>query len=199
MAYWHQLRAEHDAVMVGVGTVLADDPRLTVRHATGRDPLRVVVDSRLRTPLDAAVLAGEMARGTLLATTAAASSDAITAARATGATVVVLPTGGDGRVDLVALLAALAERGITTIMVEGGAQVITALLRLRLANRMVVCVAPKIMGAGTEAVGDLHVRTLNALLQLEDVQVLRFGVDIVFDGRIVYPSGDATIAIELDL
>lgn len=185
--YAHQLRAEHDAIMVGVGTVLADNPRLTVRHVAGRDPLRVVVDSALRTPTVAAVLADGAAAGTLLAVTPRAPAERVAAAQALGATVLQLPADEDGRVNLGALAQALAARGVRSVMVEGGAALITALLRARLADRVAVCVTPSIMGAGIEAVDDLGIRELAGLVRLADVRVLPFGADVVFDGRLVYP------------
>src|ERR1051325_4939875 len=87
----HRLRAEHDAILVGIGTVLADDPQLNVRLASGRDPLRVVVDSRLRTPLTARVLATGAARHTLIATTLQADRAARQAIEQLGAQIVALP------------------------------------------------------------------------------------------------------------
>lgn len=182
----HELRARHDAIMVGVGTVCRDDPRLTVRLVPGCDPLRVVVDSALRTPLSAAVLAGAAATGTILAVTGHAPSARRAAVEALGATVLCLPGDDDGRVDLAALLAALAARGIGTVMVEGGAQLITSLLRARLVDRLVVTIAPTILGAGIEAVGDLGIRDLATALRLEETQVSHYGPDIVVDGRITY-------------
>lgn len=188
--YAHQLRAQNAGIMVGVGTVLYDNPRLTVRHVAGRDPLRVIVDSRLRTPLDAAVLAEGAASGTLLAITEHAPADRRTAVAALGATVVELPGDAAGRVVLPALLAELHRRGIFTLMVEGGAALITALLRDRLVDRVAVCVAPRIMGAGREAIGDLGIDTLDALINLTDVQVHHFGVDLVIDGRVLYSTDE---------
>ena len=185
LRYWHQLRAEHHAVMVGIGTVLADNPRLTVRHVAGRDPWRVVVDSNLRTPPDALVLAGGAASGTIIATTEHAMDKHATF-EILGATVLPLPADAAGRVELKALLTALAQRGISSLMVEGGAQLVTALLRERLANRAVVCVAPRLMGAGTNALGDIGVRRLADMPALAGVQLLHFGEDVVFDGQIVY-------------
>jgi 5-amino-6-(5-phosphoribosylamino)uracil reductase/diaminohydroxyphosphoribosylaminopyrimidine deaminase/5-amino-6-(5-phosphoribosylamino)uracil reductase len=90
-------------------------------------------------------------------------------------------------VDLVALLAALHRRGVGSVLVEGGARVITALLQARLADRLVVCVAPKILGAGIEAVGDLGIRELARTLLITDTSVTPYGVDLVLDGRIEYP------------
>jgi riboflavin-specific deaminase-like protein len=184
----HELRATHDAILVGVGTVYKDDPRLTVRLAPGRDPLRVVVDSTLRTPLAAAVLAKGAAPGTVLAVTDRAPAARRNEVRALGATVLCLPTDAAGRVDLVALLAALHQRGVGSLLVEGGAGMITALLRARLVDRLVVCVAPKILGAGIEAVGDLGIRELTRALLMTDKSVTRYGVDLVLDSRIEYPG-----------
>jgi len=182
----HQLRAQHDAIMVGVGTVAKDNPRLTVRLAQGRDPQRVVVDSTLRTPLDAAVLANGAAPGTLVATTERAPREQIDVVRALGAEVLVLPANEQGQVNLVALLAALGARGVGSVMVEGGAQLITALLREHLVKRVAVCVAPNILGAGLEAVGDLGIRSLAHMLALHDVQIAQHGRDWIVSGDVVY-------------
>lgn len=188
LRFAHELRAAHDAILVGVGTVLADDPRLTVRLAPGRDPLRVVVDSALRTPLTAAVLRDGAARGTLVATLAGADPARWAALEALGATVLALPSGPRGGVDLAALLAALHGRGVASLMVEGGARIITALLRERLVDRLAVCVAPKILGAGIAAVGDLGIERLADAYVLHDVSVSACGADTIIEGRLGYPS-----------
>ena len=192
LCFAHALRAGHDAIMVGVGTVCRDDPRLTVRlvgvPSGSRDPLRVVVDSTLRTPLTAAVLADGAAAGTVLAVTERAPAERCDAARALAATVLRLPGDAGGRVDLVALLAALHERGVGSVMVEGGARLITALLRARLVDRLAVCIAPKILGAGIEAIGDLGVSDLARALLLCDRRVTAYGADLVIVGRFTYPE-----------
>lgn len=187
LAFTHALRAGHDAIMVGVGTVLQDNPRLTVRLAPGRDPLRVVVDGSLRTPEGNAVLAGGAAAGTIVACRVGAPSERAAALTALGAGVLALPAGPDGGVSLPALLDALGARGVTSVMVEGGARLITALLRGRLADRLAVTVAPKILGAGIEAVGDLGLARLADAYALRDASVTPYGADIVIDGRITYP------------
>ena len=182
----HELRAAHDAILVGVGTVCRDDPRLTVRLVPGRDPLRVVVDSTARTPVSAAVLADGAAAGTVLAVTNRAPSERRSAVEALGASVLCLPGDSDGWVDLAALLMELHTRGIGTLMVEGGARLITSLLRARLVDRLVVTVAPTILGAGIEAVGDLGSRDLADALKLEETRVSRYGRDLVVDGHVTY-------------
>jgi len=188
LRFSHELRARHDAIMVGVGTVCKDDPRLTVRLAAGRDPLRVVVDSTLRTPLVAAVLKEGAAPGTVLAVTDRAPAAKRNEVRTLGATVLCLPTSAAGRVDLVALLAALHQRGVGSVLVEGGAGMITAFLQARLVDQLVVSVAPKILGSGVEAVGDLGIRELGRALLMTDTSVTRYGVDLVLESRIEYPG-----------
>ncbi|MDQ3795460.1 MAG: RibD family protein, partial [Actinomycetota bacterium] len=174
----HELRATQDAIMVGVGMGYKDDPRLTVRLATGRDPLRVV-DSTLRTPLTAAVLTEGAAPSTVLAVSDRAPAAKRNEVCALGATVLCLPTNAAGRVDLVSLLPALHQQSVDSVLVvEGGAGMITALLRARLVDRLVVCVAPKILGAGIEAVGDLGIRELARTLLMTDTSVTRYGVDL---------------------
>lgn len=188
LVFAHRLRAQHDAIMVGVGTVLQDNPRLTVRLAQGRDPLRVVIDSTLRTPLDAAVLADGAAHGTLIATTERALAERVEAVRALGAAVLVLPAMDTAQVDLHALLGALRDRGIDSIMVEGGARLITALLRQQLADRVAVCVAPKILGAGIDAVGDLGIHALSKMITLRSVQIEQRGADFILTGDVMYST-----------
>ena len=188
LRFSHELRAEHEAIMVGAGTVCMDDPRLTVRLATGPNPQRVVVDSTLRTPLTAAVLADGAAPGTVFAVTDRAPTARLDRVRALGATVLCLPTNARGRVDLISLLTELHQRGVGSVLVEGGARMITALLRAGLVDRLAVCVAPKILGAGIEAVGDLGVRELARTLIVTDTSVTPYGQDLVLEGRVEYPG-----------
>ena len=189
LRFAHEMRATHDAVLVGAGTVCKDDPRLTVRHVAGTSPLRVVVDSTLRTPLKAAVLADDAAAGTVLAVTDRASAKRREEAVSLGATVLSLPSDLDGHVDLKALLEELTAVGVGSVMVEGGATLITSFLRAGLVDRLAVCVAPKILGNGIEAVGDLGIRELSRSLILADVAVEHYGVDLIFSGRVEYPDG----------
>jgi len=195
LRYSHEMRVKHDAIMVGAGTVCKDDPRLTVRLVAGQNPLRVVVDSTLRTPLTAAVLTEEAAPGTVLAVTKRAPAAKRDKVRALGATVLCLPADSGGRVNLVALLAVLHELGIGSLLVEGGSEIITALLRARLVDRLVVCVAPKILGAGIEAVGELDIRELTRSLIMTDTLVTPCGVDLILDSRVEYP-GTPAVTVE---
>lgn len=189
LRFAHELRAAHDAIIVGAGTACKDDPRLTVRYATGEDPLRVVVDSTLRTPFAAAVLANGAAKGTVLAVTGRAPEERCEGARALGATVLRLPEDEIGRVDLHALLSELRGMGVESAMVEGGAALITGFLRERLVRRLAVCIAPKILGSGIEAVGDLGIRDLAGSLMLTGTTIESCGVDLILDSRVEYPNG----------
>jgi len=188
LCFSHELRAANDAVMVGVGTVTRDDPRLTVRLAPGESPLRVVVDSSLRTPMDAAVLARGAAGGTVVAVNRRAPEDRCREAESLGATVLRLPSEPGGGVDLGALLSGLHAIGVGSVMVEGGAALITALLRGRLVDRLAVCIAPKILGAGIEAVGDLGIRDLSGAVALADPAFTPRGGDLLLTARVEYPS-----------
>jgi diaminohydroxyphosphoribosylaminopyrimidine deaminase / 5-amino-6-(5-phosphoribosylamino)uracil reductase len=189
LRFAHQLRAEHDAVAVGAGTACKDDPRLTVRLVPGDDPLRVVVDGSLRTPFSAAVLANGAAKGTVLAVTERAPHERCEKALSLGATVFKLPADERGRVNLRALLSELHSLGVHSLMVEGGAALITSFLCERLVDRLAVCIAPKILGRGIEAVGDLGIYDLTDSLILADTSVTPYGVDLVLDSRVEYPDG----------
>jgi riboflavin-specific deaminase-like protein len=181
----HRLRREHDAIMVGIGTVLADDPRLTVRLVKGRDPLRIVVDSRLRLPAEARMLTEGAMNNTLVATTEMADRKRVSEIQRLGAEVLILPLAvNDSRVDLRALLQEIGGRGIESVLVEGGSGLVTSLFAERLIDRLVVVIAPKIIGKGTEAIGDLRITRLRDAITFSEFKTRRSGPDIVFDGRI---------------
>ena len=157
----HTWRNEMDVVMVGAGTVIADDPRLTCRVAGGRDPLRVVVDGRLRIPLGARVLTKKAARGTVVATVNA-NPRKQAAIQARGAEVLALP-GRDGVFSLRRLLRRLAARGVNSVLLEGGATLAAAALRERVVDRLALFVAPKLIGGdGLAMIGSLGVRGMAA-------------------------------------
>ncbi|MBM4284096.1 MAG: RibD family protein [Deltaproteobacteria bacterium] len=141
----HALRAVHDAILVGIGTVLADNPRLTVRLVAGADPQPVVLDSRLRFPLYANLLQRN-GLAPWIATSPQAEAERRETLRRAGARLLLLPTGADGWIDLAALLSRLAELDVDSLMVEGGAQIITSFLASRLVDQVVVTIAPLLVG-----------------------------------------------------
>jgi 3,4-dihydroxy 2-butanone 4-phosphate synthase/GTP cyclohydrolase II len=178
----HELRAAHDAVLVGIGTVLADDPKLTVRLVPGDSPVRVVVDSQLRIPLDANVLATTDVR-TIIVTTPLASEERAAAIRGRGAEVLRVNADADGHVDLRDLLARLRADGIRSLLIEGGRGMITAALRECLVDRLTVCIAPKVIGEGIAAVGDLNIDRLRDAMTFERAGFIACGGDVVFYGE----------------
>ena len=183
----HQLRHRHDAVLVGAGTVLADDPRLTVRLEQGRDPVRLVLDSRLRIPLSSRVINLPSSAPTWIFTTPNHDRDKRRLLEARGAEVIVVPGSGP-RVDIRAMLEIVGQRGITSIMVEGGPTVNAAFLKHNLVDRLYLFLAPKIIG-GHEApgpVGGAGVEEVSSAQRIEGVEVTRVGEDWLFTG---YPKG----------
>lgn len=179
----HGLRASHAAVMVGSGTVIADDPRLTTRLVQGPSPVRIVVDSTLRLPPTAKVVT-DTETPTIIATTDRATHERRRRFANSGVDVLVLPPTRDGRVDLGALLSELGRRALDSVLVEGGAGLITALLREHRVRRLVVSIAPKIVGAGIEAVGDLDIVRLRDALAFRRASFSQVGPDVIFDGEL---------------
>ncbi len=180
----HALRARCDAIMVGIGTVLTDDPRLTVRLVPGTSPVRVVLDSDLSIPLDASVLDDEAA--TLIFTTERADEQKRRALQDMDVGVRVADAGPEG-VNLVAALETLRAMGVQSLLVEGGARLITSLLADALVDRMIVAIAPMVIGRGTEGVGDLGVGRISDGLPLRNRSVHLIDQDVMMawdvDGR----------------
>ena len=179
----HQLRTGHDAILVGIGTVLADDPRLTVRLVAGPDPQPIIVDSQLRLPLTARLLT-EHPRKPIVATTATADPRREAALQDAGAQVVRLPATGNGRVNLPALLDWLYQSGLHRLMVEGGANIITSFLAAQLVDRLVITVAPLLVG-GLNAVGNLNG---SGLPQLKNLHTQWLGKDMILSGDVRWPE-----------
>lgn len=183
----HVLRSTHDAVLVGIGTVLADDPQLTARIIGGRSPVRVVVDSQLRTPVTAKVLHG--GPRTIIATTERASAKREAALVAAGAEVWRFPAAG-GQVPLAALGLRLAEDSLLAVLVEGGGQIHAALLRDGLATDVQLFIAPKLVGGPAPSwVGGEGVGALAEAWQLDLVgEPRRVGKDLLVRALVRYAT-----------
>ena len=181
----HKMRSIHDATMVGVGTVIRDDPQLTVRRTKGKNPLRVILDSRLRIPPSSHVLNDSYARNTLIATTSAADKERVRELKNKGVRVVLVGQDEYGRVSLPQLLKKLGRTGISSLMVEGGGQIITSFLSERLVDKLVITIAPKIIGQGINWVGDLGLERMDQVLKFSEYKFRKVGDDIVFEGRLM--------------
>jgi 3,4-dihydroxy 2-butanone 4-phosphate synthase/GTP cyclohydrolase II len=145
MCLTHHLRASHDAILVGIGTVVADDPRLTVRQAPGRDPQPVVLDTHFRTPETCRLVQNPTLRPWIMGGDAAAMAQAGKLSVA-GAVATLVPATDDDRVDLPSVLRLLTERGVASLMVEGGARVITSFVKARLVDQFIITIAPRMVG-----------------------------------------------------
>jgi diaminohydroxyphosphoribosylaminopyrimidine deaminase/5-amino-6-(5-phosphoribosylamino)uracil reductase len=185
-AWAHQFRTKVDAIMCGVNNVLLDDPQLTARPdgvLAARQPLRIVADSRGRTPLDAKV-AGP-GGPTLIATTDAAPMPWRAAMHASGVEVCVLAAGDDGRVELHALMALLGDRGVQSLLVEGGGVLHGGLFAAGLVDKVHAIIAPKIVGGDAyPAVAGAGAQRMANAITLRDVEVLRLGSDVAFVGYV---------------
>ena len=187
--YAHRLRRQHDAVLAGVGTVLADDPELTTRMVPGRSPVRVILDSRLRTPLSAKVLDGSAPAILVCGRSAALSR---------GERYKDLPKVEllplileNGRLPLPQLLEQLAEREITSVLVEGGSKVHGAFFDAGIGDRVCAFIAPKIIGGeqAVRPVGGRGAAAIAAGWQLEQTELVRLGQDIMLTGLVKKAGG----------
>lgn len=190
----HRLRDQHDAVMVGVGTVLADDPRLTVRlkHRPERQPLRVVADTHLRTPPEAFLV--RTAREVPSVILHGLNADAQRAAALARAGVILKAVPlKDGRLDLSSALSELAGMDVMSVLVEGGAALSGALIRERLVDRFLVFKALKLLGGGDGvpmAAGPGPGR-MDECLVLKDIRVRHMGPDLLISGYPAYEEDPA--------
>lgn len=181
----HRLRDRIDGIMVGIGTVLRDNPQLTTRLPEGgRDPERIVVDSRLRIPEESSILRLNSDAKTVVATTGQAPLDKIERLRALGVEVLVLPAIS-GRVDLHALLAVLGKRGLQSMLLEGGAELNGAFWRAGLVDRLMMFVAPKVVGGeGKGVFAGPGIASMTEATVLQDVRVRQFGGDTLIEGEV---------------
>ncbi|MDZ4164917.1 MAG: bifunctional diaminohydroxyphosphoribosylaminopyrimidine deaminase/5-amino-6-(5-phosphoribosylamino)uracil reductase RibD [Smithellaceae bacterium] len=184
LKFAHRLRGLHDGILVGIGTVVKDDPELTVRLVKGRNPLRIVADSHLAISPDARILQNQGVAPTIIVTTALADPVKRAELVSRGLEILSLGENTPAGVDLPKLLTALGKRGVSSLLVEGGAKMITSFLATGLADRMVIVQAPKIIGAGVEAVGNLGVNLMDEAIRLRSIRTRRLGGDLIMDGRI---------------
>lgn len=183
----HRMRAQNDAVMVGAETALKDDPELTVRLASGRNPVRVVLDSRLRLPVASKVFNGvREARARLVIFTSKDASELrVKKVRETGAEVVRLTQAATG-LPLKKVLKALAGQGTTSVLVEGGGKLAASLLKERLVDALVVFYGPVMIGGdGLPMSAGLGLKGLKDAPRFKDLRVKKAGDDFIVEGRAI--------------
>jgi len=186
----HRLRNQVDGILVGVGTVMADDPLLTTRlgKGRGRDPVRIIVDTNLRIPVNARVLGHAKGSETLIAVSEDIAGRRLKRFERKEVSLLMCPEK-EGRIDLRALMDMLGKRSITSVLLEGGATLMGAMIREKLVDKFCIFKAPKILGASDGrpmALGKGPSRMDQSIL-LKDVQVRRFAGDLLIEGYPEYP------------
>jgi diaminohydroxyphosphoribosylaminopyrimidine deaminase/5-amino-6-(5-phosphoribosylamino)uracil reductase len=181
--YTHRLRGEMDGILVGIGTVLADDPYLRAnskeRRKNQREPVKIIVDTKLRTPLRAKVLSPPA----IIATTKGASPKKVSVLRKKGIEVLIIEEK-EGKVNLRKLIKELGKREITNLMIEGGAEINTSFLKENLVDKILFFIAPQIIGGRKSSVGELGIFKLRDALHLSGITFKRFADDLLIEGYI---------------
>jgi len=180
----HRFRDQVDGIVVGIGTILKDDPLLTARIKKGRDPFRIILDSRLRIPEEAKVIENSPSK-TIIATTEAAPRDKAERLEKKGVRILVLDSK-QGRVNLRSCLSRLGEMGMMSLMVEGGSQVNGSFLDEGLVDRLLLFLSPKLIG-DSKAIGIFGgngVETLREAIPLKDLKIKKIGEDILIEGYV---------------
>lgn len=177
----HRLRSQVDAVLVGIKTVSKDNPKLTTREVKSKNPLRIVLDSKGRIPLSSNLLKKNKDKKTIIVVTKKQAKE-----RLENKTEVwrVRPDG-QGKVNLKAFLKLAAQKGVNSLLVEGGSEVFTSFARERLVDKIYCFVCPKIVGEGVSIFRNLNIRKISSALKLKDVELKRFSKDILLIG---YPD-----------
>ena len=181
----HRLRDQVDAILVGIRTIIVDDPRLTTRlpSGQGKDPHRIILDSALRIPLTAKVLTQSSPATTWIATTKRATPSKIDALESKGASVLVLPEQ-DGQVSLKGLLRELGRREVSSLLVEGGAEVTASALRAGIVDKLIWFVAPRLLGGkqSLSVIGGSSPLRSQGTLRLKRLRWRRIGEDLMVEG-----------------
>ncbi len=176
----HQLRANHEAILIGIGTLLADDPQLTVRLVDGDNPIPVILDSKLRTPVNVTLV---QTNSPWIVTTDAADKMKAQELTAIGAKMFYLPSDPRGMIQMPALMDVLNGEGIRGMMVEGGAEVLTSFLNAQLVDFLVVTISPVILGGLPALQFPGSPEKMRGVVRLDKMNIELAGEDLVVYGR----------------
>ncbi|MFZ5979179.1 MAG: bifunctional diaminohydroxyphosphoribosylaminopyrimidine deaminase/5-amino-6-(5-phosphoribosylamino)uracil reductase RibD [Candidatus Zixiibacteriota bacterium] len=181
----HELRAEVDAVVVGMGTVRADNPSLTVRRVKGKNPYRIIVSGSLKFPSKCNLLDNNSDFKTIVASSEKAIERFRRNTHRSGLIFWNVKTGRDGMLDIKDFVRKAADFGLCSLLIEGGGELVTSFLKAGLFDKYIVITAPVVIGRGADAVRDLHSRKLSDALKLKKGSCYASGCDMVFIG---YPE-----------
>ena len=181
----HRLRDRNDAILVGINTILKDDPALTTRIPNGRDPIRVIVDSRLRIPLRAKVLTQKSSAKTIVATLASASRTKVRRIRAAGAEVLFVKSN-KGRVDLLDLMKKLGKQDIMSVLIEGGAEINASALKAGIVDKIIAIIAPTLMTGRDSlcSIGGTSPARLNQAVHISGGSTRLIDRDLIVEGYV---------------
>jgi diaminohydroxyphosphoribosylaminopyrimidine deaminase/5-amino-6-(5-phosphoribosylamino)uracil reductase len=190
----HELRHAVDAVMVGIGTVLKDNPQLTTRldDHKGSDPLRVVLDSDLSMPLDAKLLHLTSDSDTLIVTRSETAAEKRTLLERPGVRLLALKDC-EGQIDLTALIGELGKMGVTSLLIEGGSRVNGSALRAGIVDKIYMFYAPKICGGGIPVCGGKGINLMEESIKVTDISVHRFADDVMIEGYLKGAKGSPNL------
>lgn len=181
--YVHHLRREHDAVLIGINTLLHDDSQLTVRTGKHRNPKRIVLDSKLRIPLSARILKLNDILKTIIVTTSQADREKIQAIKDMGAQVWIISTNKEGCIDIDHFLEYAWQQKLSSIFIEGGSQIYSEFIQTQYWNKYIGFIAPKLFGRGLSPFYGLEILDPQKALSFCDIKWHRRGEDIIFEGR----------------
>ncbi len=181
----HQLRSDNESVLVGMGTVIADNPALTTRHLKGNNPYRIVLSDSLKFPCVCRLLDNNKDFKTIVATTVESAARLSKSKKSNEITFWEIKRSGKGKLSIADLLQKAYAFGISSMLIEGGAQIATSFLKAKLVDKIVLITAPILLGSGTDAIGDLHIKSINRAVTFSDSYRFVCGNDQVFVG---YPD-----------
>src|SRR3989344_6007426 len=177
--YVHQLRSNVDAVLIGINTLIADNPKLDARLVKGKDPIKIIVDSTLKIPLKGNIM--KSPEKLIIATTSKAPKNKIKAIQNKGAKIIIAPSKA-GLVDLDFLMRELGKHEITSILIEGGNRVNSSALKEKIVDKILVFTAPRLIGKGLDAFGDLGIKKLDNTINIREMSTRKIGNDILVEG-----------------